>query len=247
MFNFLKKILSKKQELELTPIEVKYKNDTLNQVNKLLEGALRDNPNEWEKLQPKLSAELDEKILIARNLGKTPQQVEQERVDEFNAELNRKREILKNGYSLSVEDYKKIVAPIFEKFEFFPQLDMATFSGERAIDLLYLVSNSNYHTSKDAQDQLMGFCDTYAVAEVAKAVRARYELARRCELAGVSKVRLIVSRKCCEKCKALDETEISTANILDEFNSGEIAFPHSIPNEDTADYCLGPTMLPIEI
>lgn len=247
MFNLFKKILPKKSALELTQNELEYKTQTLNQVNNLLEGALKNQPNGWEKLQPKLSAEIDEQILIARSLGKTPQQIEREKTDAFNAELERKRALIRNGYCLSVADYQKTIVPIFSKFDFFPEPDTVSFSGDSVGDLLYLVSNSDYRTSKDAQDSLMGFCDTDAVAEVAKAIRTTYELARRCESAGVSKARCVARSRCCDQCKAMDGKDLSVTAILDEFNAGMISFPHSLPSEDTANYCLGPNLIPLEI
>ena len=247
MFNILKKFSPTQEPLKLTPNEVEYKNNTLSQFNKLLEGVLRNNTDTWNKLQTKLSAEIDEQILIARRLGKTPQQVEQDSVNAINAELERKHTILRNGYSLSIEDYQKIIAPLFEMIDFFPEPNTVTFSGNRAGELLYFVSNNDYYTSKDAQDKLMGFCDSYAVARVAKAVRTTYEIVRRCEDAGILKVRLVADRKCCKKCQSLDGTEISAKAILDDFNAGTVSFPHSLPSDDTVNYCLGPYLLPLEI
>lgn len=235
-----------KKSPPLNQTELDYKNKTFEQISSLLEPVIDKNSEEWEILKTRISEEIDEKIQLARNLGTTPQELERQRTEAINSELEKKRIALKNGYSLTEEDQSTIIFPIYEGISFFPAAETVTFSGDKVKNLLLSLSSSDYHTSKEARDSLIGFCDSYAVAEFSKRVRKNYETARRTQEAGYSKIRLISDRKCCEKCQALDGTEIEATELLDEYKQSNLRFPHEIPWEDSVNYCLGPNLLPTE-
>ena len=105
------------------------------------------------------------------------------------------------------------------------------------------ISDADYHTSKDAQDALIGLCDTVDVAHVAKALRTQYETMRKAALAGVPLVRAYADRHACENCRALDGKELGVAMLPEAFASGSVAFPHELPSDDCVSWCNGPTLI----
>ena len=228
---------------DLTPDEEAYKEKTWRQIETLVGPVLKNDPTDFARVKDKALAEIDLHILYARTVGKTAQQLDDERVAELNSQLAARREVLQYGYALTKEDFTTTLLPILAGISFVPDPDARAWSGQQIAELLYLISDSDYHTSKDAQDALMGLCDTMAVANIARALRKQYETLRKAALAGVPVVRAYADRHACEKCRALDGKELEVATLLEAFASGSVGFPHELPSDDCASWCNGPTLI----
>lgn len=228
---------------DLTPDEEAYRVKTWRQVETLVGPALKDDPADFARVKDKALAEIEQHILYARTVSKTAQQLDDERVAELNRQLAARREVLQNGYALTQEDFTTTILPILAGISFIPDPEARSWGGQQIAELLYTISDADYHTSKDAQDALIGLCDTVAVAHVAKALRTQYETLRKAALAGVPVVRAYADRHACENCRALDGKELEVAMLLEAFTSGNVAFPHELPSDDCASWCNGPTLI----
>ena len=228
---------------DLSPDEEAYKVKTWHQVETLVGPALKYDPSDLSQIKDKALAEIDQHILHARAIGKTAQQLEDERVAELNRQIAARRVVLQNGYALTQEDFMTTLLPILAGISFVPDPEARAWSGKQISELLYSVSDSDYHTSKDAQDALMGLCDTMAVTHIAKALRTQYETLRKAAQAGVPLVRAYTDRHACEKCRALEGKELGVAMLLEAFASGRVAFPHELPSDECASWCDGPTLI----
>lgn len=96
---------------DLTPDEEAYKVKTWRQVETLVGPALKDDPADFARVKDKALAEIDQHILYARTVGKTAQQLDDERVAELNRQLAARREVLQNGYALTQEDFTTTIHP----------------------------------------------------------------------------------------------------------------------------------------
>lgn len=228
---------------DLTPDEEAYKVQMWRQLETLAAPALKDEPATLATFKDKALGEIDQDILYARTVGKTEQQLDEERFAEMNRQLAVRREILQSGYVLSQEDFTTTILPTLVGMSFVPNPEGRSWSGQKIAELLYTISDPDYHTSKEAQDALLGLCDTMAVADVAKALRKQYETLRKAALADVPLVRACADRHACENCRALDGKDLEVAMLLNTFAAGNVAFPHELPGDECASWCKGPNLI----
>ena len=171
-----------------------------------------------------------------------PQDLERERIDRINKELEREHNLLTSGYFLTEEDYKKDIYPNLLKLTFFPSRGETAWGGEEIEHVVYRLSSPEYHVSSEAKDKLLGKCDVYAVSGIVKTMRRNYERLRCAELAEHKRVLLSENYKACHSCNVRG-SDASIQELLAEYRRALLIFPHEIPWEDEVQYCEGPHLI----
>ena len=231
--------------IELTQNEKRYKEKVWSQMMNLLtsHNALPTEHSQVEVLKLKLSCEIDEQILIARQAGKTPEEMEQERCDEINNKNMQIRDIELNGYTLDVDAFWEKFETTLHTVSFFPAPTTRTFGGTLARNAIYDTSSAKYAVSSSACSQLMGICDTDAVLGFTKALRDNYETLRRSKMLGYTEIHAVKNRHVCDLCKRLEGAYLSTDGLLSAYETGILPFPHELPWEDQVRWCSGPKLI----
>lgn len=236
MFGFLKR---RKTLPPKTKEEAAYESGLANQLHSLMAPSF---PNDQhEALQIAIDTYIGEQGDSARLQGSTLQQSNQAETDAKNAALQRENETLNNGYRLSMADFTEIMIPIIGKFNFFPDPDGITFRGTKICDALFRISSKDYRIHVDAKDELLGCCDTDAVASVMQCLRSNYERLRCCAMANHEFVVAIENRHACPICNDMNGRRLSVSELLNHYKQGTIGFPHEIPHDDVAAWCCGPS------
>ena len=238
MFSLIAKLFGAKYSEE----ELAYRDATWKAIEKLIPEASKQDVANWEKFKDKALEEIDEKIQYARSVGRSPQDLERERTDQINKELEREHHLLTRGYLLTEEDYKADIYPNLLKFTFFPGRGETAWGGEEIEQVVYRLSSPEYHFASEAKDKLIGKCDVYAVSGIVKTMRRNYERLRCAELAKHKRVLLSKNHKACHFCNERDP-DASVQELLAEYRSASISFPHEIPCDDEAQYCEGPHLI----
>jgi hypothetical protein len=239
VFHLIAKLFGTKHSEE----ELVYRDTTWKAIEKLITEESKKDVANWVKFKAKALEEIDEKIQYARSVGRSPQELERERTDKINKELERKHNLLTRGYVLAVEDYKADIYPNLLRLTFFPGRGGAAWGGEEIEHVVYRLSSPEYQVSGEAKDKLLGKCDVYAVSGIVKTMRRNYERLRCAELAEHKRVLLLENHKACHSCNERG-SDASIQELLAEYSSASLRFPHEIPWEDEVQYCEGPHLMP---
>lgn len=224
--------------------ERSYRDFTWKAIDRLIPEDSKKDSVSWEKFKTKALEEINEQILYARSVGKSPFQVERERVDRLNKELKQEHELLTKGYALTEADYRADIYPNLCRFSFFPGRGEIAWGGEQIESVVYDFSSPEYRISSEARDKLIGKCDVDAISVIVKTMRRNYEKLRGAELAGHEEVRLLTNHKACSTCNGLGESA-SVHTLLAEYRNSSIKFPHEVPWEDEVQYCEGPHLIAV--
>jgi hypothetical protein len=225
--------------------ELAYRDATWKAIEKLIPEASKKDIDTWEKFKAKTLEEIDEKIQFARSVGRLPQDLERERTDRINKELEREHNLLTRGYFLTEEDYKTDIYPNLLKLTFFPGRGQTAWGGEEIEHVVYRLSSPEYQVSSEAKDKLLGKCDVHAVSGIVKTMRRNYERLRCAELAEHKRVLLSENYKACHSCYVRG-SDASIQELLAEYRSASLSFPHEIPWEDEVQYCEGPHLITVQ-
>lgn len=238
MFRLIAKLFGEKYSEE----ELAYRDATWRAIEKLIPEASKKDVANWENFKAKALAEVDEEIQYARSVGRLPQDLERERTEQINKELEREHHLLTRGYLLTEEDYKADIYPNLLKLTFFPGRGETAWGGEEIEQVVYRLSSPEYHVSSEAKDKLLGKCDVDVVSSIVKTMRRNYERLRCAELAEQERVLLSKNHKACSVCNERGP-DASIQDLLAEYRSTSISFPHEIPCGDEAQYCEGPHLI----
>jgi hypothetical protein len=238
MFSLITNLFGTKYSEE----ELAYRDATWNAIEKLIPEASKQDIANWGKFKTKALEEIDEKIQYARSVGRSPQDLERERTDQINKELEREHHLLTRGYLLTEEDYRTYIYPNLLNFTFFPSRGETAWGGEEIEKVVYRLSSPEYHVASEATDKLLGKCDAHAVSGIVKSMRLNYEKLRCAELAGHKSVLLSKNHKACDSCNKRGP-DASIQELLAEYRIASISFPHEIPSEEEAQYCEGPHLI----
>lgn len=222
--------------------ELSYRDATWKAIEELMPEDFKQDIAGWEKFKAKALEEINEKVKYARSVGRPPQDLERERINQINAELEREHYLLNQGYLLTEEDYKADIYPNLLKLTFFPGRGERAWGGEEIEQVVYRLSSSEYHVSSEAKDKLLGKCDVYVVSGIVRAMRRNYEKLRCAELAGHKRILLSKNDKSCRCCNERDP-DASIHELLAEYRSVSLSFPHEILCEEEARYCEGPYLI----
>ena len=185
---------------------------------------------------------IDRAMLYARRVGKSPLQVEKERVARFNNYLKHEHELLKENYVLTENDYISDIYPNLCKFSFFPERGETTWEGEKVENVIFILSSLDYKVSSEAKDKLLGKCDVDTIQEIVQTMRRNYERLRCADLAKHDEVHFVKNRKACSICNEIC-SPIPVKDILAKFRKATINFPHEIPWDEVVNYCEGPHLV----
>jgi len=238
VFRLFSKLFSAKYSEE----ELAYGDATWKAIEQLIPDASKKDIVNWEKFKAKAMEEIDEKIQFARSVGRLPQGLERERTDRLNKESEREHNLLTRGYFLTEKDYKTDIYPNLLKFTFFPGRGETGWGGEEIEHVVYRLTSPEYQIFSEAKDKLLGKCDVYAVSGIVKTMRRNYERLRCAELAEHKKILLSENYKACHSCNARG-SDASIQELLAEYRSASLSFPHEIPWEDEVRYCEGPHLI----
>lgn len=219
-----------------------YRDDTWKKIEELIPEASKRDIGNWGKFKAKVLGEIDDKIQQARSVSRSPQDLEKERTDQLNNELEREHNLLTSGYFLTKEDYKTDLYPNLLNLTFFPRRGERAWDGEEVEKVVYRLSSPEHKISNEAKDKLSGKCDTHAVSGIAKIMRRNYEKLRCAELAGHKKILVAKNHKSCDLCNE-SGPEISIQELLAEYRNASIRFPHETPWKDDIQYCEGPHLV----
>lgn len=228
--------------LNLTPHELDYREKTWLQILQQLEKYLELPNDDLLALKKQCFIEIDQLIEIARSAGKSPFALEQERVEEQNKEIRRIRDIENNGFIIGLEEFKKYIAPIIKKVEFFPDLAGKTFLGNSILEKIYQSTSSEYYESSEAAGELLGFCDASAVQGFSKILKKNLEIIFRSRALNYDSVKAIGHQNICNVCTKLDGY-LPVESLWIAYTLNAPLFPHAIPSDDEAIWCPGPTLL----
>lgn len=238
MFSLISKLFGPKYSEE----ELAYRDATWKAIEQHIPDASKKDIANWEKIKAKALEEIDEKIQFARSIGRLPQDLERERTDRINKELEREHNLLTLGYLLTEEDYKTDIYPNLLKLTFFPGRGETAWGGEEIEHVVYRLSSPEYQVSSEAKDKLLGKCDVHAVSGIVKTMRRNYERLRCAELAEHKRILLSENYKACHSCNARG-SDAYIQELLSEYRSASLSFPHTIPWEDEVQYCEGPHLI----
>lgn len=227
--------------IKLTQDEEKYQAKVWHEIEGLLRNHLT--PEEQEALKNKVFSETLEQVLLARREGTTPFQMEQQRTNEANREIERIRQIELNGYVLELEDFWGKFQNFFNSISFFPSPQTKTLQGTLARNAIYNSSSPAHKESEKACGELLGICDPQAVQGFSKVLRSNYEALRKSKILGYTEIRAINVRHVCKECQSHGDRYIPTDALLKMYELGALPFPHELPSEDEARWCSGPKLL----
>lgn len=225
-----------------TTSEREYIEKRWSEIDNLIPASAKSNSLDWSRFRKKAVHELEEKVLYARSIKKSPFQIDIEEAEYKNKLLAKEHEILTNGYSLNEDDYQLDIYPNLCRFSFFPIHKTVGWNGESISNLVYLLSSPVYTISSEAKDQLLGICDIYAVSNIVKTFRKNYERLQMARMAGHASISAYENPKSCDSCKVKGNLELSIIELLEAFRDQSISFPHEIPWSDEIMYCIGPNL-----
>lgn len=229
--------------MKLSEEEIKYNNKAWCEIKSLLSKYINLTDIQREALRKQVLSEVDELIIAARELGKSPFAIEQERIVSANNKIQQRREIELNGHTVSFENFKNKFQEIIKNTRFFPDTSSKTLSGAPVLEAIYRASSPDYRESYGAKNELIGVCDPQAVKGFIRALRRNYEILRKSEILNNSEVKAISNHSLCSNCKKLDGQYLPVNLLLKTYDVGIPSFPHELPYEDEIRWCPGPTLM----
>lgn len=228
--------------MHLTPEEERYKQKVRTEINGLVGAYLTLTEPDYKRLMDKVEAETLAQIVQARQAGRSPFQMEQDRVDAANRLIAQERDIELNGYHMSAPDFNRFL-PTLSAVSFMPDLAGLTLGGMPIMDALFMASSPDHRVANEGLDALMGVCDNVAVGGFVRALRRNYEVLRRSRMLKNHDVHAVGSRHACPTCSKLDGSYMPIEGMLHLYELNMAPFPHELPSEDQAAWCPGPTLL----
>ncbi|MCP1318388.1 hypothetical protein [Vreelandella lionensis] len=228
---------------DLSSDEEKYKDKVWFEIESLINCYIELTPEQRVALKDKVLSEAEDQIALARRIGITPFELEQERVRKANEKIREIRKIELNGYTLGIEEFWEKFESILSSVSFFPSPVTITLAGTTAREAIYRASSPEPRESYEACNQLLGICDPKAVQGFSKAIRENYEILRKSKILRYTEVRAVNSRLVCDKCVEQGDKHLSTDALLNAYELGVLPFPHELPSEGEFRWCSGPKLL----
>jgi hypothetical protein len=226
----------------LTPEEERYKQKVWTEINGLVGAYLTLTEPDYKRLMAKVEAETLAQIDQARQAGRSPFEMEQDRIDAANRMIAQERDIELNGYHMSAPDFNRFL-PTLSAVSFMPDLAGLTLGGMPTMDALFMASSPANRVANEGLDALTGVCDNVAVGGFVRTLRRNYEVLRRSRMLKNHDMYVVGSRHACPTCSKLDGSYVPTEGMLRLYELNTVPFPHELPSEDQAAWCPGPTLL----
>lgn len=228
-------------KMRLTPEEEQYRKKVLADINGIATAYLNLSELDYQRLMDKVEAETVDRLVQARQAGRSPFDMEQDRVDAANREIALQREIELNGYHLGFNDFKRFSGTL-GAVSLMPDLEGSTLCGVRILEALYMASSPDHRVAREGADALIGVCDNLAVGGFVRALRRNYEVLQRSLMLGNRDVHVIGQRHVCASCSKLNGTYLPVDGLLRLYDLNVAPFPHEVPSRDGAVWCPGPML-----
>jgi len=221
----------------------RYREKVLRELDALLSNIWRTDERIRSAVLAKAQIEVDQQIREARAVGRSPFEVESERVAAVNEEIKRRRAIELDGYQIDADEFIGKFGLFLSSISFMPDLAARTLSGDVVGEAVYEATVTDLRRSRDARSRLIGVCDAMAVSEFARVLRKNYETLQRSLVLGNSEVNAIRTRGLCMECEKLADRYLSVETLVKLYDLGNPPFPHEVHWRDEPQWCPGPTLM----